>query len=79
MLRTLESNLLQGNASHGETPRGLFYVAVALGMDTIELIHGYQARSRQRQALRQLDDRLLADIAISREAARKEAGKWFWQ
>jgi uncharacterized protein YjiS (DUF1127 family) len=34
-------------------------------------------RRRQHDALLQLDDRLLADIGLSREQARREAGKWF--
>jgi uncharacterized protein YjiS (DUF1127 family) len=35
-------------------------------------------RRRQRHALLQLDDHLLADIGVSREQALREAGKWFW-
>jgi uncharacterized protein YjiS (DUF1127 family) len=35
-------------------------------------------RRRQRRALLQLDDHLLADIGVSREQALREAGKWFW-
>jgi uncharacterized protein YjiS (DUF1127 family) len=34
-------------------------------------------RKRQRRALLQLDDHLLADIGVSREQALREAGKWF--
>ncbi len=36
-------------------------------------------RRRQMRALLALDDRLLADIGISREQALREARKWFWQ
>jgi uncharacterized protein YjiS (DUF1127 family) len=36
-------------------------------------------RQRQRQALRQLDDRMLADIGISRSQAIEEASKPFWK
>ena len=35
-------------------------------------------RSRQRQALRHLDDHLLKDIGVSRRAADDEADKPFW-
>ena len=35
-------------------------------------------QSKQRQALRHLDDRLLADIGVTREAAKHEAAKHFW-
>jgi uncharacterized protein YjiS (DUF1127 family) len=36
------------------------------------------ARRRQRQALLDLDDHLLADIGVSREQALREAHKRFW-
>jgi len=36
------------------------------------------ARWRQRQALLDLDDHLLADIGVSREQALREARKPFW-
>jgi uncharacterized protein YjiS (DUF1127 family) len=37
------------------------------------------ARSRQRQALAQLDDRDLKDIGITRQQANAEAAKRFWK
>jgi uncharacterized protein YjiS (DUF1127 family) len=37
------------------------------------------ARSRQRRALAELDDHLLADIGVSAEQAVREATKPFWQ
>lgn len=37
------------------------------------------ARHNQRRALFELDDRLLADIGVSRDEALREAGKPFWQ
>ena len=36
-------------------------------------------RWQGRQDLRELDDRLLADVGISREDALREAGKPFWR
>ncbi|HMJ43153.1 MAG TPA: DUF1127 domain-containing protein [Pseudolabrys sp.] len=36
-------------------------------------------RRRQRRALAQLDDHLLEDVGLSREQARREAGKPFWK
>jgi uncharacterized protein YjiS (DUF1127 family) len=39
----------------------------------------WNQRSRQRQALRELDDHELSDIGITRQAADREAQKWFWQ
>jgi uncharacterized protein YjiS (DUF1127 family) len=43
------------------------------------IIRGWVARSRQRQALGALDDRLLRDIGVSRQQALGEAAKWFWR
>ena len=37
------------------------------------------ARSRQREALARLDDRLLEDIGVTREQANAEADKPFWK
>jgi uncharacterized protein YjiS (DUF1127 family) len=36
-------------------------------------------RRRERQALLELDDRLLADVGVSRQQAERQARKWFWQ
>ena len=41
-------------------------------------IRHMQECGRQRRALRELDDRALADIGVSREAASQEAKKRFW-
>ena len=35
--------------------------------------------ARTRRALNRLDDRMLADIGITREQAKKEAAKPFWR
>ena len=40
---------------------------------------GWIERSRQREALGNLDDRFLRDIGISRAQAMKEAAKPFWR
>ena len=39
----------------------------------------FWSRRRQRQALLELDDRLLADIGITRDQALGEASKPFWR
>ena len=36
-------------------------------------------KRRERQRLLELNDRLLADIGITREQAEQEAGKWPWR
>ena len=43
------------------------------------LLRLWIARSRQRHALAELDDRLRQDIGVSRAAARHEIDKLFWQ
>jgi uncharacterized protein YjiS (DUF1127 family) len=50
--------------------------SVRLAADRIQL---YRQRSRQRSSLRELDERLLDDIGITREQALDEAGKPFWR
>ena len=42
-------------------------------------IYVWAGRSRQRRALRGLDDRLLDDIGLTRAQAQHEASKLFWQ
>jgi uncharacterized protein YjiS (DUF1127 family) len=37
-----------------------------------------RARSAQRRALAQLDDRLLRDVGLNRIDVAAECGKWFW-
>jgi uncharacterized protein YjiS (DUF1127 family) len=39
---------------------------------------GCSARSRQRDALAELDDRLIEDIGVTRQQANAEAAKPFW-
>ena len=36
------------------------------------------ALSRQRRALAALDDRLLKDVGLDQESARRESARWFW-
>jgi uncharacterized protein YjiS (DUF1127 family) len=38
----------------------------------------WRSRARQRRALARLDDRLLADIGLTREAQMLECSKLFW-
>jgi uncharacterized protein YjiS (DUF1127 family) len=39
----------------------------------------WRDRVRQREALKALDDRLLDDVGLSREQARREISKPFWK
>lgn len=43
------------------------------------VLRRWRDRSTQRRALAELDDRLLGDIGVSREAAAREAQKPFWK
>jgi uncharacterized protein YjiS (DUF1127 family) len=45
----------------------------------LHVVGRWCARSRQRRALTDLDDRLLRDIGVSRSAAAREAAKPFWR
>ena len=58
----------------------LLYRSVAGGWssarDSLSRVH---ARSRQRADLKQLDAHLLRDIGLTREAAYREAQRYFWQ
>ena len=42
------------------------------------LVARWRSRARQHQALARLDDRLLADIGLTREAQIVECSKLFW-
>ncbi|MEV8466557.1 DUF1127 domain-containing protein [Fluviibacterium sp. DFM31] len=42
------------------------------------LVHAIAAAHRQRRALQQLDDRMLADVGITRAQAEKEADRLIW-
>ena len=46
---------------------------------TFNRLRLWRTRARQRRALARLDDRLLDDIGLTREDARRETSKWFWQ
>ena len=43
------------------------------------LVATRRSRARQRQALARLDDRLLADIGLTREAQMVECSNLFWR
>jgi uncharacterized protein YjiS (DUF1127 family) len=47
--------------------------------DALALAYSWRERSRQRQALLRLDDRLLRDIGLTRADVEGEASKRFWR
>lgn len=59
--------------------RGLLEVLVARAVGHFTVLRAWNERARQRHHLSQLDDRLLADIGVSRAAAAQEAAKQPWE
>ena len=45
----------------------------------LSLLLTWQTRATERRALRELDDRLLADVGLTRAQACAEAAKSFWE
>ena len=72
-------DLDHGDASRGDRPHRLLVLASKLAVSAAWLARWCAGRSRQRRVLGELDERLLADIGVSRKAASTEAAKWFWQ
>ena len=52
---------------------------LAVTINPINTLVRFQARAQQRRQLKGLDDRMLADIGLTRKAADKEANKPFWK
>ena len=52
--------------------------AMRLGRRARALIGTWRSRARQRDGLARLDDRLLADIGLTREAQMVKCSKLFW-
>jgi uncharacterized protein YjiS (DUF1127 family) len=69
------------HSNSGSTSRRPALLDIALGASLGQAwrqLSTWIARSRQRDALAQLDDRLLRDIGVSRETAAREVAKPFW-
>ena len=50
-----------------------------LGGAAVRAVWFWMERSRQRRALAELDDRLLRDIGLTRDEARRESSSPFWK
>ena len=44
-----------------------------------EILNYWMERARTRRQLRELDDRILEDIGMTRDQAAAESAKYFWQ
>lgn len=60
---------------HALAPKSAVAVMRAMARQLV----AWAGRRRQRLDLDELDDRLLSDIGLTREAARREAEKPFWR
>jgi uncharacterized protein YjiS (DUF1127 family) len=72
MNRTIEFPPLAGG-------QGPLEALVVRAVGHVNTLRAWSERARQRHALSQLDDRLLADIGVSRAAAAHEAAKQPWE
>ena len=71
----IERAIAVASDEHSEARIDLFgKVALVVGT-----IGAWNSRQRQRQALGDLDGRLLQDIGVTAAQARSEAGKRFWK
>lgn len=52
---------------------------IGIGSELVQLFSVWRERNRQRREIARLDDRMLADIGLSRIEATREANKAFWQ
>jgi uncharacterized protein YjiS (DUF1127 family) len=50
-----------------------------LGCAVVRVVWFWMERSRQRRALAELDDRLLRDIGLTRDQARRECANPIWK
>ena len=79
MFREFQFELNRRHASDQDWPHHVLHLASELAMHSIGLAGWHADRSRQRQTLRDLDYRRLADTAVARAAALREAEEWFWR
>ena len=63
---------------HGDVPTRFLPDFPAIGRNILETLVLWNKRTKERQALKGLDDRLLKDVGISKYDADLESGKPFW-
>ena len=82
MLRTLsDASATVGRRRDGLTwsPSWHHGRLMRLGGAAVRAVWFWIERSRQRRALAELDDRLLRDIGLTRDEARRESSSPFWK
>jgi uncharacterized protein YjiS (DUF1127 family) len=72
-------NLAQSSATVGWRPSWHHGGPMRLGGAAARAVWFWMERSRQRRALAELDDRLLRDIGLTRDEARRECASPFWR
>jgi uncharacterized protein YjiS (DUF1127 family) len=61
------------------SPRRSFFVPAGIAAACFDALLLWQERARQRHHLRELDDRMLRDLGLSRADIEREATKPFWR
>ena len=82
MLRTLsDASAIVGRRGDGPmwSPSWHHGRLICFGSAALRAIWFWRERSRQRRALAELDDRLLRDIGLTRDEARRESSSPFWK
>jgi uncharacterized protein YjiS (DUF1127 family) len=78
MANQLVLNLRRKQAAEHLFASGMAFVRER-SKSALIVLADWHHRSRSRRRLSTFNDRLLADIGISRSQAEAEAAKWFWQ
>ncbi len=76
---TLGATLAQGVAQGAGSLGGFVQRLISLPVAAIEVFMTWQERASERRHLGQLDDRLLADMGLSRADVERETSIPFWR
>ena len=82
MLRTFSdasATMGRGREGHTWNPSWHHRRLMRFGGAAVRAVWFWIERSRQRRALAELDDRLLRDIGLTRDEARRESSSPFWK
>jgi uncharacterized protein YjiS (DUF1127 family) len=82
MLRILSdasATMGHGRESHTWNPSWHHGRLMRFGRAAVRAVWFWMERSRQRRALAKLEDRLLRDIGLTRDEARRESSTPFWK